>query len=370
MRSVKRIKRICVRIMMAGMAVGLFGCSFEGSQYSPEQVIQNALDEKKEIGAYYAESETIVREKGKEIEHFLMKEWRADDGKIRIEMANEDGSEKVVAVNDRETLTLYEMDSNQASIMNDPELLNLNMPSLKEQANQLLKMVGDTHEISIEDEGKIAGREVYKMLAKVNGENTLIGDLELWIDKENWMVLKIVGKGGDTESETIYTKLDFKPEFSNDLFSIDLPEDVELENLDDLPDPTEISLDEVAENIGNPFFYFPEVDGVEITTIELDELRGEIERNEVSINYTKEDAQLFELSVFESPEELDDDSGLEMPGETTIDVRGQEGMKLDAGDFRLLSWQEEGISYSVILYDPDLTFEELLEMTDKMELME
>lgn len=355
--------------MMAGIAMGVFGCSFEGSQYSPEQVINNALEETAGIGAYYAESERVVSEKNEEIEHARMKEWRTDDGKIRIEMENEDGSDKVIVVNDGETLILHEVDKKQASMIDDPEVLNLNMPSPKERANQLLKMVGDTHEISIEDEEKIAGRETYKLLAKTNGDNTLIGDLELWVDKENWMVLKTSGKAGDIESETVYTKIDFKPELSNDLFLLNLPEDVDLQNLEDLVDTTEISLEEVASNIGKSFFYFPEVDGIEITTIELDELRGEIERNEVNINYTKEGAQLFSLSVFESPEEMDD-VGLEIPGETTIDIRGKEGMKMEAGDFRLLSWQEEGVSYSIILYDRDLTFEELLEMTVEMERME
>ena len=351
------------------MAVGLLGCSFEGSQYSPEQVIQNALNEKKEIGAYYAEAEMVISEKGKEVEHSLMNEWRTGDGKIRIETENEDGSEKMIAVNDGSTLMLYEVDNNQASLIEDLELLNLNMPSPKEQADQLLKMVGDTHEISIEDEGEIAGREVYQMLAKAKGDHTLIGDLELWIDKENWMVLKTIVKVGDTECETVYTKIDLKPEISGELFSIDLPEDVEIQNLDDLVDTTEITLDEVANNIGNSFFYFPELDGLEIMTIGLDQLHGEIERSEVSINYTKEGQQVLTLAVFESPAEMDD-LGLEMPGETVIDVRGQEGMKMEAGDFRLLSWQEDGVSYSVILYDQDLTFEELLEMTDNMKLME
>lgn len=356
--------------MMAGMAMGLFGCSFEGSQYSPEQVISNALEETAGIGAYYAESETIVSEKDEEIEHSRMKEWRTDEGKIRIEMENVDGSDKVVAVNDGETLILHEVDKNQASMIDDPEVLNLNMPSPKEQTNQLLKMMGDTHEVSIEEEGKVVGREIYKLLAKTNGDNTLIGDLELWVDKENWMVLKTVVKAGDTVSETVYTKIDFKPEFSNDLFAINLPEDIEIQNLGDLVDTTEISLDEVASNIGKPFFYLPEVDGIEITTIELDELHGEIERNEVNIDYTKEGAQLFALSVFESPEELDDDFGLEMPGETAIEIRGQEGQKVELGDFRLLSWQEEGVSYSILLYNDDLTFEALLDMTGEMELME
>lgn len=369
MKQLKNIKRIYARILMAGMAVGLFGCSFEGSQYSPEQVIQNALDEKKEMGSYYAESETVVRVEGQEVERSLMKEWRADDGKIRVEMENKDGSDKTIAVNDGAMMILYEVASNQASMIDDPELLNLNMPSPKEQANQSLRMIGDTHEISIEDEGKIAGREIYKMLAKANGNHTLIGDLEMWIDKENWMVLKMIVSVGDRQTETVYTKVDFKPEFPADLFSIDLPENVELQNLDDLMDTTEITLEEVTENIGKPFYYFPEVDGLEMTLIELDELHGEIERNEVNINYTKEGVELFTLAVFESPEELDD-LGLEMPGETTIDVRGQKGLQMELGDLRFLSWQENGVSYSVILYDLDLTFEELLEMTTEMDLME
>lgn len=371
MRTVEKFKQMCVRLLMAGMVVGLFGCSFEGSQYSPEQVINNALEETVEIGAYYAESETVVSEKGEEIERSYMKEWRSDDGKIRIEGgAEEEDGEEVITVNDGEALILYEVDRGQASIIDDPEVLNLNMPSPKERANQLLKTVEDTHEISIEDEEKVAGREAYKLVAKVKEEKAFIGDLALWVDKENWMVLKIVANLGDIDSETVYTKIDLKPELTADLFSLDLPEGVEVQNLDDLQETTEISLDEVASSIGKPFYYFPEADGVEISTVELDELRGEIARNEVNMEYMKNDSPLFTFSVFETPEVLEDDLEIEIPGETPVDVRGNEGMKMDSGDFRLLSWSEEGVNYSIILHDVDLTFEALLEMTDKMERME
>lgn len=370
MRPVKRFKQMYVRLLMTGMVVGLFGCSFEGSQYSPEQVINNALEETVEIGAYYAESETVDSEKGEEIERSYMKEWRSDDGKIRVEGGAEEDGEEVIAVNDGETLILYEVDRGQASIIDDPEVLNLNMPSPKEQAHQLLKVVEDTHEVSIEDEEKVTGRETYKLVAKVKEENALIGDLELWVDKENWMVLKIVVKLGDIESETVYTKIDFKPELTADLFSLDLPEGVEVQNLDDLLETTEISLDEVAASIGKPYFYFPEVNGVEISTIELNELRGEIVRNEVNMEYLKNDSPLFTFSVFETPEVSDDDLEIDIQGEIPVDVRGREGLKMDSGDFRFLSWSEEDVNYSIILHDIDLTFEALLEMTDKMERME
>src|SRR5699024_10551899 len=157
-------------------------------------------------------------------------------------------------------------------MIDDPELLEFNQPSPKEQVNNLLEMVRDTHEISSEGEAEIAGRDTYHLVAKAKEENTLFGDQELWIDKENWMVLKMI----------FYTKIDFNTKILADTFTLDLPDDMEMKNLDDMSNESEITLEEAKENIG-AFHYFPENEELDISTIEMIELQGELKRKEVNI---------------------------------------------------------------------------------------
>ena len=287
-------------------------------------MINNALEETTEIGAYYAESKMVVSEKGKEIERSLLKEWQSEDGKRRIEIKNKDGSDTNISVNDGKALIMYQVEQNKASIFEDPELFNSNLPSPKEQAHQLLEMVQDSHTISIEDEEEIAGRETYKLLAKANKDNTLFGDLELWIDKENWMILKTVMNSGDVQSEIIYTEIDFKAEFPADIFVLELPDNVEIEDFEDFSETTEITLDEAVEKIGKPLLYFPDSDSRQIVSIELDEIQGERVWKEVGIDYTKDDLPLFTLAVFVAPEEMDEEElKLELPGESPVTIRGK-----------------------------------------------
>src|SRR5690625_7545528 len=48
-------------------------------------------------------------------------------------------------------------------------------------------------------------------------------------------------------------------------------------------------------------------------------------------------------------------------------VRGEEGHYLEFDGIRSLSWDEAGLSYSIDIIDANVTLEEILEWTEKME---
>lgn len=360
----KKTKKIIVGIIVA---MGLYGCSFEGSQYSPEQVINNALEETTDFPSYYGEAEMTFSGNGEE-EHIIMKEWQDSEGKVRIEMESMVEESIVVSVRDGKSFTVYDESINQAFFSEDPELLSAISSSPKEQANQLLKIVRDTHTISIEGEEKVAGRTAYHLIAKANDNKSLLGDQELWIDQENWFVLKMISNSADNKVETVYTKMDLDFEVPADIFTLDLPNDIKVQNLDDMNETVEVTIEEAAESIGKPLVYFSEKEDREIEKIEMDELQGELTRKEINIEYEKDGLPLLTLSMFESPIDVDDDFAF--PEEEKIEVRGQEGTFTNIENFRTLFWKEEGVTYSIILNDPSLTFDELLDWTNDMELVE
>lgn len=366
MKRLKSPKRIFIRIVIAGIAVGLFGCSFAENQYSPEQVIQNALEETAEIGAYYAEEEIIYRGNGQEIEHLIIKDWYSGDGKIRSETANKDGSDKTIAVNDGTSFTTYFVDQNEVFIFENPNH-SFSQPSSKEQSEMLLKTIEDTHTVSMKGEKRIANRMAYHLLAKANEESVLLGDLEYWIDQENWMILKTISNTGDGKLETVYTTIDFDVEIPSAIFTIDLPEDVTNLSVEDNSGATEvaITIEEAAEIMGKSLLYFPENEEREIAKVEKKELGGESQRKEVNIDYEKDGLPLFSFSVFEVSEQIAHEDS-KYPGEKHVKIRGQEGTSLELDDFRSVFWEENGLSYSVVLVNPNLTFEELIDMTAEM----
>ncbi len=358
----KLMRKFSMTILLGVVAMSLYGCSSQTNQYSPDQVIQNALEES--TPAYYAELEMIVSDKG-ETTVEIMKEWRSSDGKIRTESQNLDGNYQIISANNGSILTLYEVDQNKAYIIDDEEILSFNKPSLKDQANMLLEMVRDTHEISTKDEEKVVGRDTHHLFAKAKKNDTLFGDLELWIDKENWLVLKSIFNVGNTVTETTYTKIDFNAKIPSDLFTIDLPADVEVVNTNDMLETEEISLEEIPVKIGKPVLHFPETEELQISLIEIYELQGELDRNELSLDYTRDGLPLLILSVFETVNEVVDDTG-----EESVKIRNQEGSYTELGDFRSVLWEENGLTYSIVFIDPNLTLEEFIEMTGKMELIQ
>lgn len=355
-------------VMIGVVMVVLFGCSSGESKYSPDQVIKNALEKTSSLESYYAEVDMITKENGEVIEESQMKEWKADDGRARIETENKDGSDQAIAVNDGKTIMTYVVEENQVFQIDGEGILDQPQQSLKEQVQFYLEGTRETHDIKAEGEEEVAGRKAHHFTATPKKDGTLLGEQEIWIDQENWLVLKMILKIGDTEIEMIYKKVDIDPAFSEDIFELDLPDDVEFEDLDSMFDTSEIPLEEVAENVGQPVLYFPEKDGLEILMIEKTELEGELGRTEVQIDYHQDGQPFMSMFVFETPEDVEGD--IDFPDEGSITIRNVEGSIMDESVMRLLSWQEDGVSYSVDLQDSDLTFEDVVQMADDMELIE
>ena len=347
------------------LTFGLAACSSDENQYSPEQVINNAMKENEEPLSYYAEA---TMKMAAEEEQIKLKEWRSKDGKVKVETEGGTEEEQGITVNDGQTITMYQESTKQAFVSDDGEMLATMAPSPKEQAQQLLKMIGDSHTISIDEEEKIAGRDAYHLVAKANEKDTLFGDQELWVDKENWFVLKSISESGDNRVDIEYTKIEFNKEFPDETFIIELPDGTDIQDLDAMSNTSEVTIEEAAQNVGKPILYFPEEKSRKIERIEMDDIKGELNRVEINIEYVKEETPLMSLSLFTSPESPEDD--IKIPGEEKVEIRGIEGTKMEMEGFRNLFWLENGVSYSILLNDPEVSFEEVIQWANDMELME
>ncbi|RKJ41280.1 hypothetical protein D7X33_36085 [Butyricicoccus sp. 1XD8-22] len=167
--------------------------------------------------------------------------------------------------------------------------------------------------------------------------------------------------------ELTYTKLDLDADIPEDTFKLELPDDVQIQDLLGVSDAQEVTLEEAVMKIEKPFLYVKEENGLTISRIEVVELEGEFNRNEVNIDYQKDGLPYFSMMVFQSPEEIGEEVEI-IPGEQKVKVRNQEGFYMEMNDFRSLSWQEEGLNYSILLIDSNLTLDEISEIVSDMEL--
>ncbi|MBB4825033.1 outer membrane lipoprotein-sorting protein [Sporosarcina luteola] len=350
---------------MLFFAAGLAACSSEDNQFSPQEVINEALKEANEPLEYYGEY--VI--KSDEEDNIQTLEWVSSEGKRRIEMKSSDGDEMVTAVNDGKKLSLYDKASNTAMIteFNEEEMRPIIQRSPRQQAQELLDMVQDTHDFSVGKEEKIAGRDTYHIIAAAKDDKTLFGNIEMWVDKETWMVLKSISEGNGFTMKQEYTKIDYKPEITDDLFVLDIPEDATIETMDvESMMPKETTQEAVKKELG-AFYQIPETEDLKLSQITVTE--GFEGRQEFSFDYTLQDIPVFSVSVFKAMSDVTEFDG--MPNEEKINIRGLEGIKTDSKGFRLVEWKENELQYNVLLEDnPEIGFEEVEAYLEGMELVE
>jgi outer membrane lipoprotein-sorting protein len=350
---------LCVGGMIALLSISLVGCNSEAS-YSPQEIIDQALQETKELESYYGEYTMDIDEAGVA----TVKEWMKD-GKRRIEMTVDD--DHVIAVNDGKQITTFSKKENKASIMTfeNGELEELMGRSAKDSAQVLLNIVKDSHDISIAGEEKIAGRDAYHITAKAQKKNTLLGDIEVWIDKKTWLTLKTITTNAGNVTQQEYTKLEVNKKIDDALFAFDIPKGATVEQIDTLDQTAPTTLDEVKKQLGD-FLLLPEENGLTLSTI-LD-MKVE-ERPEFSFEYEKDEQPAFSVSVFKVVSNYETFGG-NLANEEDIQVRGEKGTYMDLGELFVISWSENGYEYSIITENPELTKEEILAYAEEMTIVQ
>lgn len=122
---------------MSCALVFISGCANSTSDFSPDQVINNALEQSEnDAHSYMGVAKMTTYENEEIVEDIHMKEWVEGDGRIRIETEGINGEETAIAVNDGSEILHYLPNENEVLFFNDPELFTLNTPSAKEQTLQ------------------------------------------------------------------------------------------------------------------------------------------------------------------------------------------------------------------------------------------
>lgn len=335
------------------LSLSLAACSDQES-YSPQEILDQAMQETSELSSYYAEYKTIMEDD----ETIEIKQW-AKNGKVRVETIDANG-EETLAINDGKILTSYTKSTNTAIIYDfGEEGEGLSQLSVKEQALRTLEIIKDSHDITVGEDEKIAGHDTYHLIAKAKKSGSLIGDMEIWVDKKTWMTLKSVSKSGDLEITSEFMKFEPNAKIDDEKFVANLPKDAIIQH--ETVEPNEqITIDQAKERLGE-FLVMPEKDGLKLESIE--DLNVE-KTGEIALTYSHNGNPAFTLSVFKPIEVIDSTSE-----EEEIEVRGIKGSKMDIENFRILQWHENGLSYNIIFENPDLTFDEVLKLTEQMEIV-
>lgn len=336
----------------------LSGCS-EDMAISTDKMISNVLESDNKLESYYAEGNMNVYEGDTLIEKMTFQEWHSSDGKKKIVTKDEIKQKSSYVMNDGKQLLIYEEGSDVANSIDisDEEFVS-SMPSQREILIQMLEQQKDTHSYEFTGEEEVNGVKTNHIKVTKKSKKSILGDMELWIDPKGWFIMKSKMVNGENKIEHEYTKVDASPQFTDDTFTLTLPNDVEIQPVKD----ETVTLEEAEKALDTSFLTLNK-EIAEIEKIELDELKGEINRSEVTVYYKKDDIPLLMLSIFPTPKDDEDEVGF--PEEEEITVRGLKGLAMK--ELNMFQWDEEGLRYSLIIEHPDMSVDEVIALLEKME---
>ncbi|QED48997.1 LolA family protein [Cytobacillus dafuensis] len=341
------------------LALGvLAGCSGD-LNVSAEEIITNVLEADKELKSYYAEGEMKFFEGDTLKEAHLMKEYVNENGKKKVMIIDKNTKNETVSVNDGKELITYDKKENKAFKI-DVSSLDLPEKTQREQLIAMMEALKDTHNYEIIGEEKVNGFLTHHVKLIPKEKKSLLGEMEFWVDQKTWFLVKSISTVGENRSEIVYTKLDTSTKFAEDTFKINLPKDVEIKNIDEDLGQRIGTIQDAEKGLGKPFLVFDEED-LTFSGVEILETKGEINRTEVSMNYLKEGNPQLNLSIFPAPE----GQGMEI-AYNGLKVRGNNAEYMEEID--ALSWDEDGLRYSILINNPDLSLEDVMKMTEKMKL--
>lgn len=348
-------------MILGGTLLMLSACNNGNEETSPNKLLANVLAEEDNV-KYYGEM-TIDMDM-EELGEMEMKEWR-DGKKSRVEVVR---PEKSISVNDGETIMTYEAEQNKVFQFELGELQELNN-SPKDQLNLVLDSIKETHNIEKLGNETIIGRDTVHFKAIPKEDGTVFGEQDFWVDTEYWVILKMISKSANIKTELVYTSIDFSSDFKGEVFTLDVPEDAEVETLDTDFSGKEIELEEMIDILGEGVLYVPEENGITIDHISLIEM--DAQTNYVDIAYKKDGIAFITLSII-SPATDDIEEQIELFGNDAeeVQVRDQNGMYINAKLLQSLVWNEDNFQYNLDMMDPSLTVDGLLDLTEAMKKVE
>lgn len=346
------------------LALTLVGCNEnENNKMTkaiiPEEIITRVVGSNEKSSSYYGEAKIENYENKKKTYEYVMKEWVSSDNKERTDIISD--SENSIVVSDGKTIAIYMKNENE--LIKSSVLKNNSIPkNSKDMVMNELERINKTHLIENKGEEKLNERKVYHLYGKPKNSNSLFGDVEYWIDKERWFIVKSITNSGNITICMEYTKLDFDVDIDDKIFNIDMPKDVKITNTDEMEENKIITVDELSSKLGiKPLIY--KDNDYKLNRIEY--IKGnDLTDDEFTEVYTDiNDIEAFSISVFKKRSIENDEI---FSNEQKLKVRNTEGLCMESNDFKIISWNENGLTYNVFTIAPNINTEQLKEIVEKL----
>lgn len=359
------------RKFVAAVLIGVMGISalFTGcdskSAVIPEDIISKATSINENSTSYYGEAKMETYENEKIIYSANLKEWYKPKNKKRVEIKSDNDGETIMT-SDGSKMLIYMKKLNKAMVsdkINDEEGFFDKSP--KKAAMDELGRINKTHSVEIKGEENLNGRKAYHLYAKPKGKDSIIGEVNYWIDKDTWFIVKTSVITGNSKTTTEYTKLDFKADISDDIFNQSIPKDVKIENIDESMKPEKITLEKASKELGTKVLYYNNSD-YKLSRVETLKNNPEIGDDFNQIYTSNNGAEIFTLTMKKVVQLSKDDGDFKLPGEKKITIRGKEGSAIEEKAFKSVHWVEDGLNYSIFTTSPNFSLGQCKGIAEKL----
>lgn len=346
------------------------GCGFISKDtVIPGEIITKAMNAYKKPTSYYGEAKMQIIDDKNKTDATTIKEWvDYSNGKMkRRSEIDSQTSGKTISTSDGSKLLIYMEKSKKAMSMKVDWNQQGNASDYKEQLMKELNTITKTHELSYKGEETINGFKTYHLYAKPKKSNNLIGEVNYWIDEDNWFVIKNSSENSNFKTNMEYTKLDFSPKLQSSLFTQNLPSDVKIEDLDNSSLKENVIDMKQAEKIaGKHILKLPENSGYTLKKITILNAAA-VQHKEIVQTYEKNGAEALTLSTIifndgKVPENKDD---LKLGDEKDITVRGKKGTSME-DTIKTIFWSEDGFNYDLLIQDPTLSIDDAKKIVETL----
>ncbi|MEF3327555.1 hypothetical protein [Oceanobacillus oncorhynchi] len=326
---------------------------------SAEEIMRKAVEAGEGMDHYYTLSESKVYQGTELMEHSILEEYVANGKRKTITHDQLEGEDKrTEALNDGAKTIIYDKYNHRAFEMDITADGDVESHDSTGKMNGMKGITKDTHALEIIGEEKILDFDTFHIEAKAKISDHVFGDTDLWVDQKTRFIIKMISEVGGIRTELDYKKIDISPVFAEDTFTLNIPDDVEIKDLEAFA-PDTVTLAEAEEILKQSFYLFPEDEFI-LKDIEMHHIDGIITRDELNLTYySKADMPMFYLSIFHSPE------GMEIE-KADVEIRGRKAAYEKV--VNSITWDEEGLRYSIIMIGSEVEKNEMIERTESMVL--
>jgi outer membrane lipoprotein-sorting protein len=249
-------KRTGIVLLAVIIVILISGCT---ENISAGQIAQKMKEKQDDIKDFSATMVTMSLFDGKN-ETTKVNIKNKMPGKSRMEYLEPAEMAGQIVVSDGITIWTYDAKKKEATGMRIPEI---NKPSERDYTRFIKELLNQT-DISYQGIDKFEGRSVYRIKASPKNDSIWMGmHIDMWVDSENWMPLKInvIDKNDKLMSSLEYRDIKFNTGILDSEFEFKLPEGAKFVTKDISPAPKIKTLEEARKKVNYAILapsYLPE----------------------------------------------------------------------------------------------------------------